>query len=181
TGFQHRATVDLPEAVRVDSQYFRVARVVGPLGQSEVAVIVEIPTGNLLRVLSQQSSLPARDVQLIQIVPVRITIVQADIENVRLGLGSREELGTHALEIRQGARGRHAGLRIRGQAWIDGIDIEVLVSTDVLYVKEVFRIAAPEIDPHRPCGLRAHGPRGAERLGGFLDPDVASPLEGLEE
>jgi len=119
--------------------------------------------------------------QLIEIVPAGVAVVEADVEDVRLGAGCGKDYGAYFFEIGEGAGGRDSGLGVCGEGGVDGVDVEVLVAAGVLRVEEVFGVAAPEVATDGADGFGADGTGSAEGLAGLLDPDVARALVGLEE
>src|SRR5580658_213694 len=178
---EHRAAIDLLEAVGIDPQNFHVAHRVGALREPQGALVIEHPGGDVLGVLAQQRFLAARDVQLVQIVPAWIAVVQADVENVRLGLRHGEYFRAHALEVGERPGRWHAGTGVRRQRRVDRIDIEILIAARILGVQNVLGVVAPEIGADGTSRFRAHGPRRAERFVRPLHPNVARALVRLEK
>ena len=178
---EHAAAVQRLEAVGIDPQGFGVAALGGSHRQAQRPGIIELPDRNLVGIFAQQFFLARGDAQFVQVMPLRVAVIQSDIQNVRLGLGHGKNLRSNPFEIRQRAGRRHAALRIRGQLRVDRIDVEVLIAAGVLHVQDVLRIVAPKITADRPARFRAHRARRAERLIRAFHPNIAGSLVGLQE
>jgi len=61
--------------------------------------VIEHPIGDALRILAQQRLLTGRETQFIQVMPARIAVVQADVDDVRLGSGQGIDHGSNALQV----------------------------------------------------------------------------------
>src|SRR5262249_31144736 len=121
-----------------------------------------------------------RYLDLVEVVPGLVAIVDSDVQRIRINLGNGEELGSYALEVGQVSSGRHflpAGIL----GGVDCIDVKILVAGLILGKQNIFAVRAPEIDANRACGVVGDGPGGAEWLGSPFDPDVASAFVRLDE
>src|ERR1700737_336350 len=105
--------------------------------------------------------------------PARIAVVQADVDDVRLGSGHGIDRGSNALQVGQRARRWHTCYRILFKRRIHRVDVEILVTAGILSIKDELRIMAPEISPYRPFDFGADGTRGAERFASLFHPNVA--------
>ena len=56
-------------------------------GQAQVALQIEIPADDALGVLAHQRLLAGGNLQLVEIVPGLVAVVQADVDDVRIVLG----------------------------------------------------------------------------------------------
>ncbi len=181
TGFQHVAAVDHLESVRIDAQELLVARLGQTHGQPQRGIVIEHPAGDALRILAQQRLLTGREAQFIQVMPARIAVVQADVDDVRLGLGHGIDQGANAPQVGQRARRRHTCCRIRCKRRVDRVDVEILIAAGILGIEDELRILAPEMSSDRPFDLGADGTRGAVRFAGLFHPDVARAVVGLQK
>src|SRR5262245_16818097 len=97
--------------------------------------------------------------------PRLVTIVQPNIDDVRIRLGQCNDLRAHSGEARQVARRGRIGAGGRLGSGIDGEDVVVFIAVVVLGVKDVLAVAAPEIVENRPLRLRG---QEASRAEGFI-------------
>jgi hypothetical protein len=74
--------------------------------EPQLAVEVEDPARDALGVLAHQLALAGRDRDLVDVVPRRVAVVEADVDRVGLVLGHRVDEGARALGVGQVARGR---------------------------------------------------------------------------
>jgi hypothetical protein len=181
TAFQHIATVDHLEPVRIDAQDLLLSRLGEAHGQPQRGVVIEHPIADALRILAQQRLLASRQTQFIKVMPARIAVVRADIDDIRLGLGHGIDHGANALQVGQRARWRHPCDRIGGKRRVDRVDVEILIAAGVLPIEDELGFMAPEMSSDRTFDLGADGTRGDERFAGLLHPDVAGAVVGLQK
>ena len=81
-GLEDGAGVDLREALRDDAQDLGVAVVGDAQGEAELAGEVEEPARDLLGVLPDELALPGRDLDLVEVVPRGVAVVEADVDRV---------------------------------------------------------------------------------------------------
>ena len=175
------AGINLGEFVGIDAKNFRVAVLRGARGQPQIALQIELPAFDAFRVLAHQSLLAGRDLELVKIVPRFVTVVQPDINHVRIIFGNIHKFDAHALQPGQIARRWSVRAFRRFGAGIHGIDVVVFVAGVVFHVQNVFAITGPEECGNWPLGFRGQQPRGAERLTHALHINVARVFPRLLE
>ena len=180
-GLEHRAFVDLGEALRIHPENLRVPLLRGAQRQTQVGLLVEDPARDALGVLAEQGPLARRDLDLVDVMPGGIAIVETDVDRVGIGLG-------HGIDHRPGplGGGQVAGfgslLACGGRGCgIHGIDVVVLVAILVLDEEDLFAVPAPEEAGDGPLGISSDETPLGVGLPHFLDPDVPGLLPGLEE
>jgi hypothetical protein len=142
---------------------------------------VKPPTRNALGVLADEGALAGGNFQFVEIVPGLIAIVEADVERVRVGFGSGEQLHAHALQSSEVARGGDFGARRGGGGRIHRVDVVILVAIVVLHVNDILAVAAPEVAGDRPFGFRGEAPGVGEGRLGLFHPHVARVVPGLQK
>ena len=179
--FEYVAAVDLREAVVVDTEYFRVAVFGDTRREAQLVRQVELPVDEPFGVLAQERPLAGRDADLVEVVPRLVAIVEADVDQIRIGLGHEVDARLHALRVGDVARGGDVAAGGRLIRRLDGVHVEVLVAELILGVEHVLRVPALEVRGDRPLGIGGDRFGLIECLVGSFHPDVARPLEGLEE
>ncbi len=179
------AVVDLGELlVGADAVDLGAAGVVALGGEAKFAGVVEVITCDLVLVFVEQRLFAGRDVEAVEIVKCRVTVVETDVEGTGFAAGHARDLGADAFPGREGAGGRgFGGSPLLGHGHclrIDGVDVVVLVALSVLHVEHVLRIVRPEVAGHGAL-VGGEGFGGLEGLVDALDPDVAGVVEGLHE
>ncbi len=180
-GLEDGAGVHGLEAVGVHAEDLRVALVGRPLRHPENAGVVERPARDPLRVLPHERPLARRDLDLVDVVPGGVPVVQPDVDRVGVALGQRVDLGACALRVRQVARGGRLLSGFRRGGRVDGPDVVVLVAVVVLDEEDPLAVARPEEAGDGPLRLRGDEVRFVIALGRPLDPDVPRVLPGLQE
>ena len=85
--------------------------------------------------------------------PGFITVIQADIDGVRIVLGKIDNHYPRALHTRHVARRRSISPGSRLGLRLYGIYVEILIAVIIFNVKNVLAVTAPEITCHRALGL----------------------------
>ena len=167
------AGVDGRETAGIHAQNFLIARVLHPLSQAQIAFQIEDPGRNSVGVPANERALAGGDTQLVEIVPALVAIVEADIDHVRIALGRAEQHHPHPFQVGEIARWRSITVLGRSGAGINRVDVEVLVAGVVFHVDDVLAVPSPQESCNRPGSLGGHQTRGAEWIGGLLDPNIA--------
>ena len=110
-----------------------------------------------------------------------ISVVESDVEGAGVGLRCRVEHDPDALQAGEVAQGRGFGIRgvLRGR--VDGEDIEVLVAGVVLHKDDGLAVTRPKEHRDGAGGFGGEQAGVDEGFAGFLNPDVAGTLPGLEK
>ncbi len=166
------AGVDLREGLRIDPQDLGVAVVGDADGEPELPGEVEDPARDPLGVLPQEGPLAGRDLHLVEVVPGGVAVVEADEDDVGVGLRDVVDLGAHRLCVGQVAGGGSVLAGLGGGGRVDGPDVEVLVAVLVLDEEDVLAVAAPEEAGHRALRLGGDEAGLVVRVARLLDPDV---------
>ena len=99
--FQHVAGVNFLEAIRVHSQRFGVAVVGRANRKSKLIFVVEDPAHQAFGILSQESQFASGYLQLVEIVPGFVTVIEADVEEVRVAFGPVVYESADTFEVRK--------------------------------------------------------------------------------
>ena len=180
-GLEDAALVDLGEALGIHPEDLRVPLFRGAKGQAQAGLLIEDPTGNALGVLAEQGPLARGDLDLVDVVPGCIPVVEAHIDGIWIRLGDGIDHGPGPLGGGQvaGLGGLLAGGRGGGR--IHGIDVEVLVPVLVLDKEDLLAVPAPEEPGDGPLGIGGNETTLGVGFTDLLDPDVAGLLPGLQE
>ena len=124
--------------------------------------------GELAGILLHQGALAARQVDAVEIVPLRVAVVHGDQHRARMQVAQADHLRARVREIAEVAR--FAGGQVHRE------QVEVLVAAGVAHVQQGVRVVAPEVltDAARLVG----GHRA--RLAGVIcrcDPDIHHPVD----
>src|SRR5262249_17759530 len=103
-GLKNIAGINLAEAIGADAEEFRISVVGTTRGQPKVAFQVENPSRNALRVLAHQFLRASRELQLVEIVPGFIAVIQADVDRVGVTLRNIDNLDADAFQSGEIAR-----------------------------------------------------------------------------
>ena len=173
TGGQHvleRDVVELlPRPVGAAPQHIgatvraRALRVLeGVVGVGDVA-------GDLRVVLLQQRAVAAGQIDLVDVVPLRVAVVHADQDRAGVFRADAGDLGG-------GLRERCQVLRLTGLQ-VHGIQMEVLVAAAVAQVQQRVGLVGPEVAADAARLVLGDGP-GLRRVVGRGDPDVEHAIDG---
>ena len=149
--------------------------------EAELAREVEDPAGDLLGVLPEEGPLAGRDLHPVEVVPGGVAVVEADEDDVGVGLRDVVDLGARPLGGGQVAGGGSVLAGLGRRSRVDGPDVEVLVAVLVLDEEDVLAVAAPEEAGHRALRLGRDEAGLVVGVARLLDPDVAGLLPGLQE
>ena len=84
---ENPAHIDLLESIRVRTQDFLVAVIRHALGQPQLTIQIKEPPGDPLRVFPHQRLLARGNLQLVEVVPSLIAVIQSDVHHVGVALG----------------------------------------------------------------------------------------------
>src|SRR5260370_26252945 len=113
--------------------------------------------------------------------PSLVSVIETDVDDIRVALRHLEYLHAHTFQSGQITRGRRTSSRGRFRGRIDRINIEVLISVVILRIKDVLAVSRPEISCDRPFGLRGKQARSGERFIHCLDINIASVFPGFQK
>src|SRR5215510_14876645 len=118
---------------------------------------IENPTCNAFRVLTDQRPFAGGDLDLVEIVPGFVAIVETDIDGI--GFTARNSVDQCADSFCVGyvSSGGNVFTRGWGRGRIHRVDIVVFVAAFILREQDELSVAAPEVLPDRAglvCGYR---------------------------
>ena len=131
--------------VGVHAQHLLLPAIGGAQARRRLTLRSKTQDGDPVGILADECSLAGLAiVDLIEVVPRFVAVVDADVDDAGLALGRGDELHLYALQAGQVARRTGSAPAAGRGGGIDGIEVEILVAVVVLDVGDELGVSRPE-------------------------------------